>query len=75
MLQIQSYLLFSRSNKLKTLDLVWTVGDTRSMKEINIDGHKVLVLVVPKFHLTSEISVLTFDPTKGILCEKVVIDV
>ena len=57
------------------LDLVWTVGDTRSMKEISIDGHKVLVLIVPKFYLTSEISVLTFDPKQGVLCEKLVVDV
>ena len=58
-----------------TSDFVWTIGDKRQLSSIDIDGHKVTVLVVPKFSSTSEFSIITFDPEQNdILCEDGSID-
>ena len=44
-------------------DFVWTVGDKHEISTFEVDqGHKVTVLVVPKFYLTSEFTIVTFDP-------------
>ena len=60
---------------IENSDFVWTIGDKRHLSTIDIDGHKVTVLVVPKFYSTSEFSVITFDPEKNdILCEDGLVD-
>jgi len=43
-------------------DFVWTVGDKQGISTFDVDGHKVTVLVVTKFYLTSEFTIVTFDP-------------
>lgn len=43
------------------LDVIWTVGDEFSEERHEIEGHKVLLVVVPNFSTTSEFAILSTD--------------
>ena len=43
------------------LDVIWTVGDEFKEERHEIEGHKVLLVVVPNFSTTSEFAILSTD--------------
>ena len=47
--------------KIRILDVIWTVGDEFSEERHEIEGHKVLLVVVPNFSTTSEFAILSTD--------------
>ena len=47
--------------KIRIVDVIWTVGDEFSEERHEIEGHKVLLIVVPNFSTTSEFAILSTD--------------